>query len=750
MIEKDILYIDDQIEETKKIYDLFLENGIEIATVNSPFKALELLSERNYHIVITDHEMPEMKGDEFISEAQSRKIKSNFMVLSYYEDQQWRQTRSFQAGSLNYFFKSNLDSILKAVNILILLKKLGLLFPSTYRLNNLVESDDMIALLSCLSSHRNLKDFRFLLAVHLHLSFLFFQYSELANEFLIEIGCASELMDLLKEITIDDRNNLEAIAWELINQDNNLIPKIWLKDIIKTNSGQKIISIILESLSDIEDEEGGLKKYGLLACYRSDFINRFKNKSLGELREDSSLDFFQPWIIELVLKIALGIKIPLRDKANYLNRFNILANKPEKDKIRLWKYILELIKRNPFSSQISELTIFENLLFYWEDYYQLLWFSNKMKNSDFLMVDWLKTYQNLLTPFKLKLESLKIQAQKINSFEKSIENGDILVSQFESKFIDKVKDPQTGYNSLYSDYKKNKHLTVASLLDKYLIPNIDSKSIDEFYIIIFDGMPYYILNYLHNNYFSGIFSKHNQIFEAIYSILPSSTRYSRKAIFAGKFPIDFGFEPDPVNQSKLKAEHVLLAEKLYPRFTLKSIKNNFIIHKIDNSAKFDNDVISLIDQKARIKVIIFDMIDEILHKASSNINDIGKILFEIYIKKFFLRISNKPNSYIIITSDHGYAKVSKKIPYPRVKKHSLRYLYDSGDNLMKDQKSNEYFTIIDGSIWGISEHSYRFALGNAIFIPPNKKKQKPTYAHGGISLSEMMIPVAVYSSYFSS
>ncbi len=104
---------------------------------------------------------------------------------------------------------------------------------------------------------------------------------------------------------------------------------------------------------------------------------------------------------------------------------------------------------------------------------------------------------------------------------------------------------------------------------------------------------------------------------------------------------------------------------------------------------------------------------------------------------------------VIITSDHGSVRVNRSVMVAADKNASSGVRYKYGRNLNSNDKNA--LVIKDPSLYRLPnigpQSSYIIAKGDAFFLYPNQQHQyqsalKDSFQHGGISMEEMLIPVA--------
>lgn len=266
-----------------------------------------------------------------------------------------------------------------------------------------------------------------------------------------------------------------------------------------------------------------------------------------------------------------------------------------------------------------------------------------------------------------------------------------------------------------------------------------------------------------------LFSKYyNSISEKSYfSILPSATQYARNSFFAGllpleiekKFPQYWIGENDEEHKNHYESE--LLTAQLQ-RLGLKNIRNKYF--KILN-AEFEkkiSDEFKHHSSNADFITIVYNFID-ILSHAKTNNNIVNELIrddktfrsltytwFENSSILKIIQSASEEGFKLIITTDHGTIYVKKPSKVIGDKESSTNLRYKLGKNLQYDEK--DVFAVNDPEDYFLPKvnlnSKYIFAKENKFFAYPKNYNHyvnyyKDTYQHGGISLEEMIIPIAV-------
>jgi hypothetical protein len=116
----------------------------------------------------------------------------------------------------------------------------------------------------------------------------------------------------------------------------------------------------------------------------------------------------------------------------------------------------------------------------------------------------------------------------------------------------------------------------------------------------------------------------------------------------------------------------------------------------------------------------------------------------------FIRLLAEKDVTVIFTTDHGSIRVNNPVKVIGDKKTSANLRYKMGKNLNYNPK--EVFEITDPRLAHLPKSDvstkYIFSLGHDFFVYPNNYNYyvnyfKNTYQHGGVSMEEMLVPLAI-------
>jgi CheY-like chemotaxis protein len=253
-----------------------------------------------------------------------------------------------------------------------------------------------------------------------------------------------------------------------------------------------------------------------------------------------------------------------------------------------------------------------------------------------------------------------------------------------------------------------------------------------------------------------------------WSILPSATPYARNAIFAGLWPLEIArgypqlwHDGQRDDTSRNASEDKLLAAQLE---RLKSpAAGRMRYYKISDQRDTDNlrrDFTSL--DGVRLVAGVYNFLDIMAHGRSQSmiLKELApdEAAFRTLMRTWFehstlfevLREASRRGVTTIVTTDHGslFCKRATKIRGNRDASTNVRYKF--GDNLTVDQK--RVMLIKDPADYKLPPNSaietYAITTENFYLVYPTnfheyERLYRDSFQHGGISLEELICPVAV-------
>ncbi len=365
--------------------------------------------------------------------------------------------------------------------------------------------------------------------------------------------------------------------------------------------------------------------------------------------------------------------------------------------------------------------------------------------------EWVDIYKKLI------YWELEIDNTENKSMAEVLENQKLEANTNFSKFVSQ------NYQDWLNDPDAPKPLLSHEIMKEKVFPNVQSGQ--PLFFIVIDNLRYdqwktiepIVLDY---------FNVENE--ELYYSILPTTTAYSRNAIFSGMLPLEMAkSHPDlwvgeDEEGGKNKHESEFIGRQISKlRLDIKHSYNK-IIHANQGKALLDN-FINLMNND--LNVIVYNFVDMLSH-ARTDMQMIRELAhdesaYRSITKSWFIhsplletmkRISDK-GAKMIITTDHGTIRVKRPFKIVGDKHTNTNLRYKQGKNLSYKGKNvisvrrPEDFHLPKVNV----STSYVFATEDNFFAYPNNYNYyvnyyKDTFQHGGMSLEEMIIPIISLTS----
>jgi CheY-like chemotaxis protein len=251
--------------------------------------------------------------------------------------------------------------------------------------------------------------------------------------------------------------------------------------------------------------------------------------------------------------------------------------------------------------------------------------------------------------------------------------------------------------------------------------------------------------------------------DTYYSILPTTTAFSRNALFSGLMPLEMAkshpelWEGEDTDEGKNNNEAAFLNVNL--KKNRLSIRSSY--HKIlqTNQGK------AVLDQfpnlmKNELNVLVYNFVDMMSH-ARTDMKMIRELApdesaYRSLTISWFLHSSlfelfkkiSASGAEVIVTTDHGTKRVNKPYKIIGDRNVTTNLRYKQGKNL--NFESGKVFEISNPDEARLPRlnisSSYVFAVEDYFFAYPNNYNYyvnyyKDTFQHGGVSLEEMIIPI---------
>ena len=259
-----------------------------------------------------------------------------------------------------------------------------------------------------------------------------------------------------------------------------------------------------------------------------------------------------------------------------------------------------------------------------------------------------------------------------------------------------------------------------------------------------------------------------ETFETYYSILPTTTAYSRNAIFSGLLPLEMANKhPDIwVGEDQEGGKNNYEEDFLKRHLESKGIDIKVSYNKIKNlsQGRMMIDNIPNILQND-LSVIVYNFVDMLSH-ARTEMEIIRELApneaaYRSITRSWFIhsplyesikRIADQ-GAKLIISTDHGTIRVKKPFKIIGDRNTNTNLRYKVGKNLNFDE--NKIFFVRDPEVLHLPKinvsSAYVFAMEDLFFAYPNNYNYyvnyyRDTFQHGGLSLEEMIIPIISLNS----
>jgi DNA-binding response OmpR family regulator len=309
-------------------------------------------------------------------------------------------------------------------------------------------------------------------------------------------------------------------------------------------------------------------------------------------------------------------------------------------------------------------------------------------------------------------------------------------------------------------FDDNRPLLSPDVVGKYLVPRLKQKEKVLFIVVDCMRLDQWML-------VEPLLAEYYTIQRDYYfSMLPSATPFARNALFAGMFPDEIHkLYPDnyrPQDEGSLnRYEDRFLSDNLARNGLRFSHQFKYLkIHDNTEGEAVAKRTADFFDKK--IVTFVFNFLDILSHGRSNNVilKEIAgtESAFRSLMKSWFvhsplfsiLKSFAAKDFTVIVTSDHGsiLCKRGTMAHGKRSTSTNLRYKY--GDNLNSDPK--ESILIKKPQEWRLPPFTlattYILAKEDFYFVYPNNyhemvRQFQNSFQHGGISLEEMVVPLAV-------
>jgi CheY-like chemotaxis protein len=374
--------------------------------------------------------------------------------------------------------------------------------------------------------------------------------------------------------------------------------------------------------------------------------------------------------------------------------------------------------------------------------------------------DWLETFSGHIIPLMAQARLLQRHQSMFPEVEETVENCRILLNRFNEKFIEFIWDDRRGYTAWVRSQRRDRPLMTSDVVREVVLPALERHR--TVYLIIFDGMSLLSWDRIKQRYLGTLFNFDRD--QQAMAVVPTAARYARPAIFAGKLPREFIAEFVEQNPNERRLLNTALKEH---ESGLSVPERDFMKYaEVRDGGEFERikrNLKDLIASHGRLKVIIFDPHDKVTRVAPGYAEDFAELFYARSIHPIMEELSQLSDTSFVITSDHGFCEIrelktvrdmfasrptresdSLDDPSAQLRRaHFGKRYIDLGTRRFNEPSDASWLRFIpDPARWGLPDSSgYVISVSDKGFgLDAGRVRM---FAHGGVSLEEMVVPVAV-------
>lgn len=349
--------------------------------------------------------------------------------------------------------------------------------------------------------------------------------------------------------------------------------------------------------------------------------------------------------------------------------------------------------------------------------------------------------------------------------EKSKESGmeEILIMQKNEANAQFGKFVERNYID-WLEHPENAPTLSHNLFKKHVIPELKDPKAPVFFVVI-DNLRYDQWRILRPLITSDYWVDEEELF---YSILPTTTQYSRNAIFAGMMPaeIERRFPDKWINDEEEGGRNMHEEFFLEEQLKRNGLDIKFSYNKVLN-VSYGNKVLREVPSmfNNELNVIVYNFVDMLSHARTDTqvVKELAgdEAAYRSVVRSWFehstllniLKEIAARGGKLIITTDHGSIRVKEASKVVGDKEVNTNLRYKQGKSL--NYQAKDVFAVTNPADAHLPKvnvsQTYVFAKDDTFFAYPNNynhyvKYYKDTFQHGGISLEEMLIPIVKLSA----
>jgi len=382
---------------------------------------------------------------------------------------------------------------------------------------------------------------------------------------------------------------------------------------------------------------------------------------------------------------------------------------------------------------------------YQQEFRQILMEINDSPNRE----KWVDIYKNIINwELKLDASSTTNEMGEILSMQKSEANREF------SKFV--VKNYSDWVNETSADTPTMSH----TLMRKKVFTEIKEEV--PTVMLLLDNLRFDQWKVI-EPYFQELFRIEEE--DHFFSILPTTTQYSRNAIFSGLMPAEMEsyyptwWKNDIDEGGKNNHEKDFLKEQIGRTFR-KPVKFDYIkVTNVNAGRRLQENALNYLNND--LTVIVYNFIDMLSHARTemevlkelagdeTAYRSLTRSWFEnSAIWSTIQKLVDREEIQLIVTTDHGTIRVNQPSRVIGDRDTTTNLRYKVGRNLQYDRK--DVLDFRDPKKVGLPRpnvsSTFIFAKEDKFFLYPNNYNHynnyyKNTFQHGGISLEEIICPI---------
>jgi hypothetical protein len=320
---------------------------------------------------------------------------------------------------------------------------------------------------------------------------------------------------------------------------------------------------------------------------------------------------------------------------------------------------------------------------------------------------------------------------------------------------------RTHYQYWFSRDSKDAPLMSPQLFRNRIFPLLEQ---DKVLVVIIDNLRYDQWKIIEQE-MSGFFRTDEE--SLFLGILPTATQYARNAMFAGLMPsqIQERYPRMWIDENEEGGKNAFEEELCQAQMERLGIGGTMNYEKVSNQRAGKKVVDNYRDLlNYDLNILVYNFVDMLSH-ARTEMEMIRELAYDessyrSLVKSWFqhsylyelLKQLSQHDLKVVITTDHGSVRVNNPVKVVGDRQTSVNLRYKQGRNLNYNPKE-VYEIQKPESIFlprtNVSS-SYIFAMNNDYMVYPNNYNHfvnlyRNTFQHGGISMEEMLIPVALLS-----